>query len=135
MALTTQIVTGLSNRPTTTWQPEIVTPAVEKEMTLDKRITFLAEKYGVKESSARAIIGCESEWSPDAIGYNRRKDGSVWSKDIGLMQINNYFHEEEAARMGLDIYKTNDNLEYGFYLFSKRGAKPWAASKSCHHIT
>lgn len=139
---------------TATSTPEIVIPAVEKELTFDEKFSLLAVKYGVKESSARAIIGCESKWKPDAVGlnwkYKKKLDelgnvvlgingkpllvkDYVWSKDIGYWQINTFYHQKDMAAKGWDIYDPEDNLEAGFYLFSKQGAKPWAWSAHCHH--
>ncbi len=136
--------------------PAIVTPTVEPEMTLDERVSFLAKKYGVNEYSAREIIRCESRWKPDAVGNNWRykklldANGNIvlnaagkptyvkdyiWSRDIGYWQINTYYHKADMAKLGWDIYDPADNLEAGFYLFSKQGAKPWAWSKPCHGIS
>ena len=130
---------------TSTTTPVIVTPAVEKEPeplkepTLDERISILAEKYGVNETAARRIMKCESGMNPNAVGYNYRWDKElgkkvVWSKDIGYWQMNTYYQKGDMLRKGWDIFNPLDNLEAGFYLFSKQGGQPWSASYYCHGI-
>lgn len=76
------------------------------------------------------VARCESEMRQ----FN--KDGSVLrgravSDDIGVMQINEFFHGDTAKKMGMDIYTTEGNVAYAKYLYSKYGLKPWSASKPC----
>jgi hypothetical protein len=100
--------------------------------TVDGYIHILSLKYGVSEALARAIIGCESRWKPNAVGYNYRKTGELWSKDIGYFQINDFYNEEWLLReKGWHIYDWRDNLEAGFYMLKERGTSPWLASASC----
>ena len=55
----------------------------------------------------------------------------MWSVDIGVMQINDYFHEQKALELGLNIYDNEDNIAYGALLMSKQGLSPWSSSKKC----
>lgn len=112
------------------------TPVVEqivfKEKTLDSEIDRLATNYGLSSSTVRAVIDCEGKMYGGAIHNNIDKEtGLVWSKDYGLLQINDYFHEEKMLKLGLDIHNQFDSLEYGFILMKSEGLKPWSASKSC----
>ncbi len=64
------------------------------------------------------------------------KDGSVHrgvvnSKDVGVMQINEYYHLETAEKLGLDIYTIQGNVAYARYLFEKEGTTPWLSSSPC----
>jgi len=57
--------------------------------------------------------------------------GKVDSRDIGVMQINEYYHRNTAEKLGLDIETLEGNLEYGQYLYNKQGLQPWSASSKC----
>ncbi len=102
--------------------------------TFDTEITRLANKYGQSESLARRIIKCEAQMYGSAVNENRDSEGLVWSRDWSYFQINDYYHEATARKMGLDIKNGYDNLEYGFYLMSKQGTTPWGASRHCWSI-
>jgi len=109
--------------------PQAVEVVVEK--TLNSEIDRLSIKYNVASSTVRAVAKCESSMYGSATNKNRLPDGSVWSTDYGPLQINDYFHKDTMAKMGLDIYDSFESLEYGVMLMSKQGLGPWKASKTC----
>ena len=57
--------------------------------------------------------------------------GKVDRRDVGVMQINEYYHLDTSKRMGLDIETLEGNLAYGKYLYKKQGLEPWKASSAC----
>lgn len=57
--------------------------------------------------------------------------GRVNSKDVGVMQINERYHSEDAKEKGHNIYSVEGNLAFGEYLYDKYGTDPWTASKRC----
>ncbi len=98
----------------------------------DNEVHRLAIKYGQNETLARKIIQCESEiYGQKAKNQNKDSNGNVWSIDVGRWQINNYFHEKDALKLGYNIYNEWDNLEYGFIIMKSQGTNPWKASKFC----
>ena len=97
-----------------------------KELTIEQKITKLALEYHVNPAVVHAIISCESEYKSSAIGKM-----AVIGQDIGIWQINSYFHEEAAKERGLNIYNSNDNLRYGMILLFEKGTQPWKASRTC----
>ena len=99
---------------------------LKKVETLNETIERLARKYHQSVKVAKAIIHCESKGKQSARNYQ-----AVVGVDIGMWQLNSYYHSKSAARMGFDIYKSADNLEYGFVLLSEQGLLPWSASKYC----
>ena len=107
----------------------------EAVQSVDDYISLMALEYGVEEWIAREIMRCESELYGTAMNQNKRADGSVWSVDVGHWQINDYYHQETALAMGLDIYEELDNIKYGFWLYSQEGATPWSASNHCHGMS
>ena len=76
------------------------------------------------------IIRCESGYRQfDSDGDVLR--GKVNSKDVGLAQINEAYHLQEAKRLGLDIYSVEGNLLYAKVLYQKNKTKDWTASRKC----
>lgn len=57
--------------------------------------------------------------------------GKVDSRDIGVMQINTYYHGDTATRMGLDLENIYDNMAYARDLYERQGTQPWSASAPC----
>lgn len=57
--------------------------------------------------------------------------GIVNSSDVGVMQINLYYHEERAETLGLDLFDLNDNMAYARKLYEEQGTQPWNASSAC----
>ncbi len=45
--------------------------------------------------------------------------------------LNDYYWKETAESMGLDIKKPDDNLYFGFWLYSQYGDAPWVWSQTC----
>ncbi len=76
------------------------------------------------------ISRCESHFRQYA------KDGSVLrgrvnNMDVGLFQINEYYHLETSKKLGYDIYTVEGNMGYAKFLFNKEGATPWSSSSPC----
>ncbi len=57
--------------------------------------------------------------------------GVVNSQDIGVMQINLYYHADTAEELGYDLRSLEGNLAYAQALYEKQGTQPWSASKPC----
>lgn len=106
-------------------------PRVEKVMSVDEYVHFLAKLYKVKEPLARAIIGCESQWNPENVHYNYRKTGELWSRDWSYWQLNDYYQEVAMRQKGWNIYDKWQNLQAGFYILKTQGTKPWTWSEWC----
>lgn len=57
--------------------------------------------------------------------------GEVNSKDVGVMQINEYFHLEDSKKLGFDIHTLKGNMAYARHLYEEKGLQPWISSKPC----
>lgn len=89
------------------------------------------------------IMWCESGGFQSKININYRKrvvvnsDGSTstikvfHSRDIGLFQINEKYHLDNAKSLGIDIYTAEGNTKYAIMLYNKNGTRDWDASKPC----
>lgn len=76
------------------------------------------------------IAKCESHFRQlDSDGEIHR--GVVNNKDVGVMQINEFYHLDRAEKNGLDIYTTEGNTAYARDLYEREGTRPWASSKAC----
>lgn len=100
--------------------------AVESPVTLEKYIqeyfkeTPILAKIAVCESTLRQV---------DASGKVLR--GKVNPADVGLMQINEFYHGDKAEELGMDLETIEGNLAYAKYLYEKEGTDPWSASAKC----
>jgi len=57
--------------------------------------------------------------------------GEVNKSDLGLLQVNEYYHGKKASDLGFDLTTVNGNLDYAKYLYDKEGTRPWNASAKC----
>ena len=77
-----------------------------------------------------AIAECESHFRHyDAYGNVIR--GVENPRDVGVMQINEYFHLETANELGMNVYSLEGNVSYARYLYEREGTTPWKASSAC----
>lgn len=53
------------------------------------------------------------------------------SKDVGVMQINEIYHEKRAEKLGLDIHTLEGNMAYAKWLYDREGLQPWKSSSKC----
>jgi len=95
-----------------------------------KNVERFVEDYFADIPIMSKIAYCESR--------NRHLDkkgdilkGEITPLDRGVMQVNLYYHEETARKMGLDLHNIDDNVAYARYLYEKSGAKPWMSSSHC----
>lgn len=57
--------------------------------------------------------------------------GKINPLDIGRYQINLFYHGEQSARLGLDLFDEQDNETYALWLYAREGSWPWRASGFC----
>ncbi|MDB5204161.1 MAG: hypothetical protein JWP09_189 [Candidatus Taylorbacteria bacterium] len=57
--------------------------------------------------------------------------GRINQSDVGVMQINKYYHLDTAKKMGLDLNTIDGNMAYAKYLYGKEGTTPWNSSSPC----
>lgn len=57
--------------------------------------------------------------------------GRVNSKDVGVFQINEGYHQAAATKLELDIHTLEGNIAYSRHLYDSQGTKPWVWSKPC----
>jgi len=107
-------------------QTPVATEYADHPVTLESYVRKHFEDTPILAEIAR----CEStfrQYGPDG----KVLRGKVNSGDIGIMQINKYYHEEDASKLGFDIYTLEGNLGYAKWLYDKYGDDPWVSSSKC----
>lgn len=89
------------------------------------------ESYGfIGYQTLKRICTCESGLTQyDENGEVLR--GITNKQDIGICQINEYYHEKKINNLGIDIYTRVGNIKFAKYLYDTYGTTPWVWSKSC----
>lgn len=99
---------------------------------VDNPITFeqYVRGYFMEDPILAEIAKCESTFRQyDSKGEVIR--GVVNKSDVGVMQINKYYHLKQAEKLGYDLHTVEGNMAYGKLLYDKEGTKPWNASSKC----
>lgn len=116
--------------PVDTQNQATTTSTSESSFTNSKAIEAYVRKMDADEPLLIDIARCESTFRQfDQNGQVLR--GKVNNGDVGVMQINEKYHADEAVKMGLNIYTVEGNVAFGRYLYDKYGAQPWGASSPC----
>jgi soluble lytic murein transglycosylase-like protein len=76
------------------------------------------------------IARCESSFRQFDDKGNVLK-GKVNKGDLGLMQINKFYHADKALELGFDLKTLEGNMAYAQYLYDKEGSAPWVSSSKC----
>lgn len=88
------------------------------------------ESYFSDIPELSAVAYCESRYRHvDQDGNLFR--GIVNNKDVGVMQINEYYHLEKAKELGFDIYTLKGNMAYARHIYEEQGLQPWMSSSPC----
>ncbi len=76
------------------------------------------------------IAKCESRFRH--LGKNGKVlRGELTADDLGVMQINEFYHEDTAKILGIDLHTLDGNLAYAKWLYKKEGVIPWYSSSKC----
>ena len=100
--------------------------AIEKPITLESYVREYFKETPILAEVAR----CESTFRQ----FNTKGEvirGMVNKSDLGLMQVNEYYHGKKADELGFDLETIDGNLAYAKYLYDKEGLAPWSASAKC----
>ena len=110
--------------------PEIDSSKTETKTEIPLNTKEIVIQYYKETPMLAEVAKCESSFVHFTDGGNVLR-GRVDSRDIGVMQINEFYHRKTAEKLGLDIETLEGNLEYGQYLYDKQGLQPWSASSKC----
>ncbi len=126
--------TGITSPVTVTEVPKIETKAVREISRKEVESIMSTEEY-IREYFSDIpimiqIARCESTFRQlDKDGEVHR--GKVNSKDVGVMQINEYYHLDASKAEDYNIYTIEGNTAYARKLYMEQGTQPWISSKPC----
>lgn len=104
----------------------IVTSVINQPFTLEDYI----REYFRETPLLAEIARCESRFRH--FGSNGRViRGERSAEDVGVMQINEFYHEDTAKMLGFDLHTLDGNLAYAKWLYAKEGIAPWLSSSRC----
>lgn len=83
--------------------------------------TCIMYVFGPDYKIALAVAKAESRLNPRAVNRNIDEYGNVWSSDVGVYQLNDYYHK------GVWQMSTLENIEYAHKLYLSDGWTQWAA--------
>jgi hypothetical protein len=119
---------------TTTSEQATSTASTTSSFTDSKTIESYVRKEFKDTPILVEVARCESTFRQyDTQGNIIR--GRVNSADVGVMQINEKYHADEAVKLGYDIYTTQGNVAFAKYLYGKYGVQPWSSSSPCWSAT
>jgi hypothetical protein len=106
--------------------------AVEEEakVSRDVNVEIYVRHYFSDVPLLADIAYCESTFRQYDKGGNILR-GKVNRSDVGVMQVNEYYHGKTARVLGLDLHTIEGNLAYARYLYKREGARPWMSSSPC----
>lgn len=95
-------------------------------------ITFeqYVREYFSDDPILAEIAKCESTFRQYSSSGEVIK-GRVNKSDVGVMQINKYYHLKQAEKLGYDLHTADGNMAYAKSLYEREGTKPWNASSKC----
>lgn len=93
---------------------------------LNEKIPKILEKIASCESGNRQF-GTGSGQKLSEVVLRGRENPA----DVGLYQINEFYHLETAEKLGINLYTWTGNTQYALYLFKKNGTRDWNWSKNC----
>lgn len=104
---------------------------IEKPVNQPITLESYVREYFKGTPQLAEIAACESRFNHLDKTTGKIVRGKVNSSDVGVMQINEYYHLDTAKKLGIDIYTLEGNLEYAKILYGKQGSKPWISSSKC----
>ncbi len=127
-------ISGINSPVTVTEIPEQKPQLVREVSKKDVEKLMSTEQYIRQYFSDIPIMieiaKCESTFRHlDSKGEVHR--GKVNNADVGVMQINEYYHLETAEKENYNIYSIEGNTAYARKLYEKQGTQPWISSKAC----
>lgn len=98
----------------------------DKPLTLEQYVREYFKDTPIMAEIAR----CESRFRQ--VGRNGKVlRGELSAEDVGVMQINEFYHEDTAKILGIDLHTLDGNLAYAKWLYAKEGNAPWSSSSKC----
>lgn len=98
-----------------------------KEMTIQERVDFYADKWGVSRNEMHTTVKCESGYNPKA--FNGKDIHKLSVGSLGIAQFSYQTFEHYAKKMGEEYsnpYNPDEALDVMGYMFSINVKRPWS---------
>lgn len=108
------------------------TPVPQEQALADQPITLeeYVREYFKDTPIMAEIAKCESRFRH--LGRNGKVlRGELTPDDLGVMQVNEFYHDDTAKFLGIDLHTLDGNLAYAKWLYQKEGTVPWYSSSKC----
>ncbi len=113
-------------------QKSIIDNSIKQEIEITGPITLESHvrEYFKDDPVLAEIAKCESQFRH--VGSSGKViRGKENRFDVGVMQINEKYHLDQAEKLGYDLHTLEGNMAYAKWLYEKQGAKPWYPSEKC----
>jgi hypothetical protein len=124
------MATSMLNFPTVAIELNTKTE-VEQTAVQEENVEKSVKEYFKDIPILVEVARCESHFTHLNPETKKVIRGKINNRDVGVMQINEYYHNITAKKMGLDLSNFKDNMAYARYLYEREGTRPWSASKAC----
>ncbi|MSU45037.1 MAG: hypothetical protein EXS47_00170 [Candidatus Zambryskibacteria bacterium] len=127
--------TGVPTPATVTEVPKVPTQLIETKKTQQEIGIIMSTEEYVREYFKDIpimiqVARCESTFRQ--LRQNGEVNrGRVNKADVGVMQINEFYHLDTAEKNDFDIYTIKGNTAYARDLYMRQGTQPWSSSKPC----
>ncbi len=109
-----------------TTEAEVQASLADQPLTLEQYVREYFKDTPIMAEIAR----CESRFRH--LGKSGKVlRGEITAEDLGVMQINEFYHEDTAKVLGFDLHTLDGNLAYAKWLYNEEGTSPWFASSKC----
>lgn len=128
-------VAGITSPVTVTEAPKIESTSQVREISKKEVENIMSTEKYVRDYFSDAPIMIKIAWCESRFRQLDR-DGSIHRgvvnpADVGVMQINEYYHLETSQKKNYNIYTLEGNTAYARELYEKQGTQPWSSSKPC----
>lgn len=103
-----------------------------ENISTDNPVTFeqYVREYFKDDPILAEIAKCESTFKQYG-STGEVIQGRINKSDVGVMQINKYYHLKQALKLGYDLHTAQGNMAYAQWLYDREGTKPWNSSSKC----
>lgn len=106
------------------------TKSITKPVNPNKGVESKVREYFSDAPIMAEISKCESRYRQFAPNGSIFR-GKVNSQDVGVMQVNEFYHAKRAKKLGYNLRTLGGNLEYARLLYTEEGTAPWSYSAPC----
>jgi hypothetical protein len=92
------------------------TSPMNQPLTLEEYVRL----YYYKTPILAEIARCESRFRHTGADGRVIRGEASW-EDVGVMQINEFYHEDRAKKLGMNLHTLDGNLAYAKCLYGKEG--------------